>query len=97
MTKDLKVGYHDGDGPLFAVPDLTLYRGEVAAVIGPNGVGKTVLLKALIGSIPFEGRVEWAPGTRVRYVPQKLDLERDIPLTGRDFLRAGATCSKTPR
>ena len=65
-------------------------RGTSLAIIGPNGAGKTVLFRALIGSIPFEGSVEWAPGTRIGYVPQKLDLERDVPITGLDFLRARA-------
>lgn len=63
-------------------------NGELLAIIGPNGAGKTVLLRTLIGSIPFSGTVEWAPGTRIGYVPQKLDLDRDIPITGFDFLRA---------
>jgi len=62
--------------------------GSSIAIIGPNGAGKTVLFRALIGSIPFEGSVRWAAGTRIGYVPQKLDLERDIPITGVDFLRA---------
>src|SRR5438445_2342521 len=53
-----------------------------------NGAGKTVLLRALLGSIPLRGSVRWAPGTRIGYVPQKLDLERDVPMTGRDLLRA---------
>ena len=70
--------------------DLTfsVNKGDLLAIIGPNGAGKTVLLRALIGSIPFSGTVEWAPGTRLGYVPQKLDLDRDIPITGLDFLRA---------
>ena len=63
-------------------------KGSSIAIIGPNGAGKTVLFRALIGSIPFEGSVRWADGTRIGYVPQKLDLERDIPITGVDFLRA---------
>jgi len=63
-------------------------KGELLAIIGPNGAGKTVLLRTLIGSIPFSGTVEWAPGSRIGYVPQKLDLDRDIPITGLDFLRA---------
>jgi len=67
----------------FAVPD----RGALA-VIGPNGSGKTVLFRALIGAIPYRGAVRWAAGTRVGYVPQKLDIERDLPVTGLDFLRA---------
>ncbi len=62
--------------------------GSSLAVIGPNGSGKTVLFRALIGAIPHDGVVRWAPGVRLGYVPQKLDLERDVPITGLDFLRA---------
>jgi len=69
----------------FAVP-----QGSSLAVIGPNGSGKTVLFRALVGAIPHEGTVRWAPGTRIGYVPQKLDLERNLPITGRDLLRARA-------
>lgn len=67
----------------FAVAD-----GESLAIIGPSGGGKTVLFKALIGALPYQGTIRWAPDTRVGYVPQKLDLERDLPLTGTDLLRA---------
>jgi len=63
-------------------------RGSSLAILGPNASGKTVLFRALIGAIPFAGTVQWAPGTRIGYVPQKLDLERDVPITGMDFLRA---------
>jgi zinc transport system ATP-binding protein len=66
------------------------------AVIGPNGSGKTVLFRALIGAIPHTGSVRWAPGTRIGYVPQKLDLERDLPVTGRDFLLARARLASAP-
>lgn len=62
--------------------------GSSLAIIGPNGSGKTVLFRTLIGSIGHEGEVRWAPGLRLGYVPQKLDLERDVPITGMDFLRA---------
>ncbi|HSD20628.1 MAG TPA: metal ABC transporter ATP-binding protein [Anaeromyxobacter sp.] len=67
--------------------------GSALAVIGPNGAGKTVLFRALIGALPHGGMVRWAPGTRIGYVPQKLDIERDLPVTGRDFLRAKADVS----
>ncbi len=51
MTYDLVVGY-EPDNPLVTVPDITLYRGEIAAMIGPNGVGKTTLLKTLLNELP---------------------------------------------
>ncbi len=70
--------------------------GGSLAIIGPNGSGKTVLFKALIGAVRHEGRVHWAEGTRIGYVPQKLDIERDLPVTGSDFLRAKAAISGAP-
>jgi zinc transport system ATP-binding protein len=76
----------------FAVPP-----GGTLAVIGPNGSGKTVLFKALIGAVPYDGRIQWADDTRIGYVPQKLDVERDLPITGRDFRRAKTAVSRAPK
>jgi len=73
----------------FVVP-----RGSTLAVIGPNGSGKTVLFRALVGSLPHQGVIRWAAGTKLGYVPQKLDLERDLPVTGLDFLRAKAAVAR---
>jgi zinc transport system ATP-binding protein len=67
----------------FSVP-----MGSTLAVIGPNGSGKTVLFRALIGAIQHGGLIRWAPATRIGYVPQKLDIERDLPVTGNDLLAA---------
>lgn len=76
--------------------DLTfaVEKGSTLAVIGPNGSGKTVLFRTLIGALPHRGEIRWAPGTRIGYVPQKLDIERDLPLTGRDFLCAKAAVAR---
>ena len=82
---------HFGESSVLRDLSFSVSQGASLAVIGPNGSGKTVLFKALIGSIPYEGGVHWAEGTRIGYVPQKLDLERDIPITGLDFLRARAS------
>jgi zinc transport system ATP-binding protein len=76
--------------------------GSTLAIIGPNGSGKTVLFKALIGAIPARGTIAWAPDTRIGYVPQKLDIERDLPLTGTELLSAradvgGLGASQIPR
>jgi zinc transport system ATP-binding protein len=71
--------------------------GASLAVIGPNGAGKTVLFRALIGAIPYQGTIRWAPGMRFGYVPQKLDIERDLPVTGKDLLRAKLTITGARR
>lgn len=85
-----------GATPVLSDVSFEVRRGTTLAILGPNGSGKTVLFKALIGAIPFEGAVRWADGTRVGYVPQKLDLERDVPITGLDFLRARAALAREP-
>jgi zinc transport system ATP-binding protein len=85
-----------GANPIIENLSFRVARGASLAVIGPNGSGKTVLFKALIGSVPFRGTVEWATGTRLGYVPQKLDLGRDLPVTGLDLLHARAALANTP-
>ena len=72
-------------------------RGSSLAILGPNGAGKTVLFRSLVGATPFAGTVRWAPDTRIGYVPQKLDLERDIPITGLDFLTARTALARGSR
>ncbi len=85
-------------GKLSVLKDLSfsVAKGTTLAVIGPNGAGKTVLFQSLIGSVPSEGTIRWAPGVKIGYVPQKLDLERDVPITGADFLRARRSLTRGP-
>lgn len=87
------LGVRFGREPVLGGVSFVVPEGDTLAVIGPNGSGKTILFKALIGAVPSDGTVRWAPGTRVGYVPQKLDIERDLPITGEDFLRAKAAVS----
>ncbi|MCB9378074.1 MAG: metal ABC transporter ATP-binding protein [Holophagales bacterium] len=60
-------------------------RGEVVTILGPNGAGKTVLLRTLLGRLRHAGTVEWAPGIRIGYVPQRPPALRDMPLSIADF------------
>jgi len=61
-----------------------LRRGETLAVMGPNGVGKSTLLRAIHGIIPYEGRVEARGPTSM--IPQTdmllpwMTIERNIAL-----------------
>jgi ATP-binding cassette subfamily F protein 3 len=73
-TRELVVGYHDDGIPLFSVPDITLYRGECAALIGPNGAGKTTFLKTVLGQIePLGGRAVLGASVEVGYFAQAHD------------------------
>ncbi len=93
-VKDLSVRF--GDKPVLSDVSFTLDAGGTLAVIGPNGSGKTVLIKALVGAVPYEGTVTWGPGVKIGYIPQKLDIERELPITGLDFLRAKAQVTGAP-
>ena len=75
----------------------TVAEGDSLAIIGPTGSGKTVLFRALIGALPYRGEIRWAAGATVGYIPQKLDIERDLPITGNDFLLAKARVGRASR
>jgi len=61
-------------------------RDSTLAIIGPNGAGKTVLFRAILGLIPYNGKVTWAADVKIGYVPQKLFVSKDFPLTVSEFL-----------
>jgi zinc transport system ATP-binding protein len=66
---------------------LRVASGEIVTIIGPNGSGKSTLLRALLGILPpAEGRVLRAPGLRIGYVPQRLHIDRTMPMTALRFL-----------
>ncbi len=68
-TRDLRIGYPKR--PLFHAPDIELRRGECAALIGPNGTGKTTFLKTILGQVPpLEGEVVLGDSLRIGYFAQ---------------------------
>jgi ATP-binding cassette subfamily F protein 3 len=71
-TRNLVVGY---DVPLFPAPDITLRRGEVAALIGPNGVGKSTFVKTIAEQIPpLAGEVKIGAAVKIGYFAQAHEL-----------------------
>jgi zinc transport system ATP-binding protein len=67
--------------------DLEVRRGEIVSLIGPNGAGKSTLVRLVLGVLkPEEGSVRRAPSLRIGYVPQRLHIDRTLPLTARRFL-----------
>lgn len=66
--RGLRVGYHR---PLIRCPDLLLLRRQRAALLGPNGCGKTTLLKTIIGEVPpLAGEVKLGINVQVAYLAQ---------------------------
>ena len=83
-VQNLSVSFNDQE----VIDDLSfeLEQGKTLGIIGPNGAGKTVLFRALLGLIPHKGSVYWVKEAKIGYVPQKLTVERELPLTVGEFL-----------
>lgn len=88
-TEELVCGY---DAPLLEPVDLEVPDGEFVLVEGPNGIGKSTLLKTLIGLQPeLSGSYEWAVDRRDRrFVPQVRTLDPILPATVVDVVATGA-------
>lgn len=72
-SKRLAVGYPDRR--LFQSPDIFLRRGEVAALIGANGVGESTFVKTVIGDLqPLAGGVIVGANVKIGYFAQAHEL-----------------------
>ena len=67
---------------------LRVARGSLHVIAGPNGGGKSTLLRAMLGQIAFEGRIvlNWRGGGAIGYVPQTFPVDPTLPVTVEDFL-----------
>ncbi|MFJ3812628.1 metal ABC transporter ATP-binding protein [Streptomyces sp. NPDC090056] len=87
-----------GGRPVLRGVDLTVHRGEVVALLGANGSGKSTAVRSVIGQVPLtSGTIElfgtdrkrfrdWA---RVGYVPQRTTAASGVPATIREVVTSG--------
>jgi len=96
--------------PLLSAENLTLERahktvldnisldinaGQIITLIGPNGCGKSTLIKVLLGLEQIDsGTIQRQPKLRVGYMPQKLNLDQRLPLNVDGFLKLAKGANK---
>jgi zinc/manganese transport system ATP-binding protein len=85
-----------GPGLVWRDASFTVEPGEFVAVLGPNGSGKSTLLRLLLGlltpaagSLQVLGKRPHRGNPDIGYVPQRRNIDRDLPVRGRDFVHLG--------
>ena len=74
-TKDLVIGY---DEPLSSALNINMERGSCIVLTGSNGIGKTTLLKSILGLIPaLKGKVELGENLEIGYFEQEMPTDID--------------------
>src|SRR5436190_5419300 len=89
-------GVRLGGRIIFSDVDLTVQPGEFVAVLGPNGTGKSTLMKAILGLVPLAtGSIAVLGGppasarARIGYLPQRRALNRAARMRGIDLVGLG--------
>jgi zinc/manganese transport system ATP-binding protein len=85
-----------GDRVLWREVELTVGAGEFVAILGPNGVGKSTLIKAVLGLIPLSagtmsvlGRAPGEANDAIGYLPQRRSFPASLRIRGVDVVRLG--------
>lgn len=79
-----------GTNTLLNAFDFTVEPGCWLGIVGPNGGGKSTLMKALLGLVPHQGQIylDWpAEAGKIGYVPQLAPFDATLPITVLDYLR----------
>lgn len=85
-VENLSVRY--GANTVLRHVSLSIEPGEIVTIVGPNGSGKTSLLRAIIGALqPVEGEIFRQQNLKVGYVPQRFHIDPTLPITVERFLR----------
>lgn len=90
-------------GNKVVLPDasLMLYESDFLGIIGPNGGGKTTLLKVILGLLaPEKGTIRFfqkgmeVPALKMGYLPQMSQIDRKFPITVREVIASGLASEK---
>ena len=90
---DVSVGY-EGYEALHAV-NLAIDSADFLGIIGPNGGGKTTLVKAILGAVPYTGKIDYAPELfdgrerLIGYMPQISEFDRAFPISVEEVVLSG--------
>lgn len=97
--KDVSVGYDDRQKVLDHV-NLDILPNDFIGVIGPNGGGKTTLVKTILKALPYSGEVQYSPvigsdGYRaIGYLPQVSDIDKSFPISVCEVVLSGLQARK---
>lgn len=91
--KNLSAGY-DGRTVLHDV-NLTVYERDFLGIIGPNGGGKTTLIKCILGLLkPTKGEIVFASRPSLGYLPQYNSIDRKFPISVEEVILSGLSIQK---
>lgn len=97
--KNITVGY-DPNKPVLNEINLTVFENDFLGIIGPNGGGKTTLLKTILGLIkPISGTVEYFKDNQpskinIGYLPQINKIDKNFPISVLDVILSGLTAKR---
>ncbi len=81
LLRAKQISYSRGGNLILDSVSFDLYRAQITTIIGPNGAGKSTLTSIVNGLVDkFSGEIERAPGLRIGYLPQKVYVNRLMPL-----------------
>lgn len=91
-----QLGLRLGGNMILSDVNFSIQPGSIHCIIGPNGGGKTSLIRSMLGQMPHTGniRICWGGATTIGYVPQSLDYDDTLPMTIMDFM--AMLCQRRP-